>query len=242
MQCSSNLDALGAALAKAQAQVKGAKKDSANPFFKSSYADLSSVWDACREALTSNGLSVVQLPGFADGIATLDTILLHSSGQWICGTAGAPLGKQDAQGVGSAITYLRRYALAAVASVSPEDDDGNAASGKAEKKGRGGVASLREPGAQGAPVAPTPQPLTEKPKALADDEVMPWEGPTRDTPWPGPGPTNGKSVKEWANKHLRMAFEGTIKVPEEWLPVIQTEIKARSYKSVAERALDKPAA
>src|SRR5881394_2722278 len=100
MQHSEQLNELGAALAKAQAQVKGAKKDSANPFFKSSYADLSSVWDACRDALTGNGLSVIQLPGFADGIATLDTILLHSSGQWISGTAGAPLGKQDAQGVG----------------------------------------------------------------------------------------------------------------------------------------------
>lgn len=254
---SAELDKLATALAVAQRVIATARKDSQNPFFRSSYADLASVWEACREPLTVNGLSIAQFPGFIAGsppVATVTTVLLHTSGQWMAETAGAPMPDQtrkdgsveraNAQGVGSAITYLRRYALAAVASVSPADDDGNAASGKdkAEKKGRGGVASLREPGAQGAPVAPTPQPLTEKPKALADDEVMPWEGPTRDTPWPGPGPTNGKSVKEWANKHLRMAFEGTIKVPEEWLPVIQTEIKARSYKSVAERALDKPAA
>lgn len=93
------------------------------------------------------------------------------------------------------------------------------------------------------PVAPTPQPLTEKPKALTEEEPMPWEGPTRETLWPGPGPTQGKSVREWASKHLRMAHEGTVKVPEEWLPVIAAEIKARSYKSVIERAtLDKPAA
>ena len=114
---SEQLNELGAALAKAQSQVKGAKKDAANPFFKSTYADLASVWDACRDALTSNGLSVVQFPGFDNGMATLDTVLLHSSGQWMAGTAGAPLGKQDAQGVGSVLTYLRRYALAAVASV-----------------------------------------------------------------------------------------------------------------------------
>lgn len=126
---STQLDLLGAALAKAQASVKGAKRDAANPFFKSTYADLASTWEACREALTTNGLSVVQLPGEAkDGTVALTTMLLHSSGQWIAETATAPLAKQDAQGVGSAITYLRRYALAAVASVAPEDDDGNAAS------------------------------------------------------------------------------------------------------------------
>lgn len=239
MQHSEQLNELGAALAKAQAQVKGAKKDSANPFFKSQYADLASVWEACRDALTSNGLSVVQFPGYENGVATLDTVLLHSSGQWMSGTAGAPIGKQDAQGVGSVLTYLRRYALAAVASVSPADDDGNAASGK--DKGRGGARTPARTGAQGAPVAPPPPPLDEKPKALAEEEPMPWEGPTRETLWPGPGPTNGKSVREWTSKHLRMANEGTVKVPDEWKSVIEAEIKARSYKTVAERALlDKP--
>lgn len=72
MQHSEQLNELGAALAKAQAAVRGAKKDANNPFFKSTYADLASVWEACREALTSNGLSVVQFPGYADGVATLD--------------------------------------------------------------------------------------------------------------------------------------------------------------------------
>lgn len=177
IQHSEQLDALGAALAKAQASVKGAKRDAANPFFKSSYADLASVWEACREALTSNGLSVVQFPGYADGHATLDTMLLHSSGQWISGTAGAPLGKNDAQGVGSALTYLRRYALAAVASVSPEDDDGNGASKKSE---RGGTSTASRPKAAAAPVSPAPTPptaqeLSEKPAALRGEEAMPWD-------------------------------------------------------------------
>jgi hypothetical protein len=181
---SEQLDALGAALAKAQAAVKGAKKDSTNPHFNSKFADLASVWDACREALISNGLSVVQLPGFENGIVTLDTMLLHSSGQWIRGKAGAPIGKQDAQGVGSALTYLRRYALAAVASVSPEDDDGNAASQK--KTERGGAITRpvatgagRGPGVEGAaPTVPphiASQPLSEKPIALKEpDEPRVW--------------------------------------------------------------------
>jgi hypothetical protein len=181
---SEQLDALGAALAKAQAAVKGAKKDSTNPHFNSKFADLASVWDACREALISNGLSVVQLPGFENGIVTLDTMLLHSSGQWIRGKAGAPIGKQDAQGVGSALTYLRRYALAAVASVAPEDDDGNAASQK--KTERGGAITRpvatgagRGPGVEGAaPTVPphiASQPLSEKPIALKEpDEPRVW--------------------------------------------------------------------
>jgi len=136
---SEQLNELGAALAKAQAIMATAKKDSQNPFFRSSYADLASVWEACREPLTQNGLSVAQFPGFEPGnppTALVTTILLHTSGQWMAETAGAPLPDQtrkdgsvekaNAQGVGSAITYLRRYALAAVASVSPADDDGTA--------------------------------------------------------------------------------------------------------------------
>lgn len=157
---SEKLDQLAAALAKAQASVKGAKKDASNPFFKTTYADLASVWDACREALTSNGLSVVQFPGFDNGIATLSTMLLHSSGQWLSATAGAPLAKMDAQGVGSALTYLRRYTLAAVASVSPEDDDGQAASGVKRKMERGGVSTASP---KGVAVAPPSQPAPTTP-------------------------------------------------------------------------------
>ena len=130
------LDQLATALAKAQSQVKSAVRDSLNPFFKSKYADLASIWDACRDALTSNGLSIAQFPGpYENGTASLTTILLHSSGQWISEKASAPVAGKgnavpDAQGVGSAISYLKRYAIAAVAGVVTEDDDGNAATGK----------------------------------------------------------------------------------------------------------------
>lgn len=128
---SESLAAIAPALAKAQANIDTATKGKVNPAFKSRYADLASVWDACRDALTANGISVIQSPGDGEsGRVTLTTLLLHSSGEWIRGVVSAPVGKQDAQGVGSAITYLRRYALAAMVSVAPDDDDGNAATGR----------------------------------------------------------------------------------------------------------------
>lgn len=121
---------LATALAKAQAVVTSASKDKINPHFKSRYADLGAIWDACRLALTDNGISVVQMPeDAADGRVALTTVLLHSSGEFIGNTVSARLTKDDAQGVGSALTYLRRYALASfVGVVADEDDDGNAAS------------------------------------------------------------------------------------------------------------------
>jgi hypothetical protein len=126
---SESIATLATALAKVQATVEGALKDSNNPHFKSKYADLSSVWAACREQLCANGLTVVQFPGeMVDNRMTMTTQLSHSSGEWMRGTLSIPLSKVDAQGYGSAVTYARRYALAAVVGVCPEDDDGNAAS------------------------------------------------------------------------------------------------------------------
>lgn len=127
MNHSELLNELGGALAKAQGQIQAAKKDSANPFFKSKYADLASVWDACRKPLSDNGLSVSQFPCEAENGVAIETMLIHSSGQWISSRYTMPVSKNDAQAVGSAITYARRYALAAVVGIAPEDDDGNAA-------------------------------------------------------------------------------------------------------------------
>ena len=133
MTHSESINELANALVKAQSQVRGASKDSDNPYFKSKYADLSSVWDACRSALTGNGLSVVQSPRINLALSAetthveVETLLLHQSGQWVRDTLAIPVTKADAQGVGSAITYARRYALAAFVGVAPEDDDGNAA-------------------------------------------------------------------------------------------------------------------
>lgn len=125
---STELDQLATALAVAQGSIQGAVKDRTNPAFKSSYADLASVWDACRAALSSNGLSVSQHPGrLEDGSATVTTILLHKSGQHIASVCAALPRDQSPAAVGSVVTYLRRYALAAAVGVAPEDDDGQAA-------------------------------------------------------------------------------------------------------------------
>ena len=127
------IDKLAAALAKAQGEIEAAKKDSANPFYKSKYADLASVWDAIRVPLSKNGLSIIQDPYSKIGVVGCYTTLLHSSGQYTRSNLEVPVGKQDAQGYGSAITYVRRYQLQAIAGVAPEDDDGNAASGQGKQ-------------------------------------------------------------------------------------------------------------
>jgi hypothetical protein len=127
---------LVAALSVVQGKMSHAVKDSANPFFKSKYADLESVWDACRSLLAENGLAVMQFPGLYtdhDKSMSLTTIISHKSGEFISQEMSVPVTKADAQGAGSAITYMRRYALAAVVGVVQADDDGNAASNPQSK-------------------------------------------------------------------------------------------------------------
>lgn len=128
MKTSDSIKELATALAKAQAIMAGATKDKTNPAFRSKYADLASVWDACRDALTKHGLSIVQMtrPSEAQEVVVI-TRLMHSSGEWIESELALPVTKNDAQGFGSALTYSRRYALAAMVGVAPEDDDGQAA-------------------------------------------------------------------------------------------------------------------
>jgi hypothetical protein len=128
MEHSESIAKLAIALVRANAAVQHATKDSSNPHFKSRFASLNSVVDTVKPAYAAQGLTVVQMPGFSDGHATLETIVLHESGEWISGVSGSPLQKNDPQGVGSANTYLRRQSLSAVAGIAQEDDDGNAAS------------------------------------------------------------------------------------------------------------------
>jgi hypothetical protein len=134
MNRSETIGALSLALSKAQGMITGALKDSANPFFKSKYADLESVWDACREPLAKNELAVIQLSDETDKGIIVDTILSHSSGEWVSGRMFIPVAKIDAQTVGSACTYARRYSLQMIVGIAPIDDDGNAATGKDDKK------------------------------------------------------------------------------------------------------------
>lgn len=129
---SEQINELAGALAKAQGKITGALKDSANPFFKSKYADLASVWDACRGPLSENGLAIVQQTESDDSGVYVVTTLAHSSGQWMRSRLRLTPKDDTPQAMGSAITYGRRYALAAAVGVAQVDDDGNAASGKSE--------------------------------------------------------------------------------------------------------------
>lgn len=159
MDKSETIIELAKALAKAQGQISPALKDSENPHFRSKYADLSSVWAACRKPLTDNGLSVVQMPVDAPtpSSVALTTLLLHTSGEYISSTVSAPLTKQDAQGIGSALTYLRRYALSAIIGVvADDDDDGNAAS----RPHTNGASSYSPPARQSSP-APAAKPVAQ---------------------------------------------------------------------------------
>lgn len=132
MNKSESIKELATALAKAQGEIKGALKDSTNPHFRSKYADLASVVEAIRAPLAKNGIAYVQLTVPSDkDEAQVETVLMHSSGEWISGVIAVPVSKADAQGFGSALTYARRYGLAAAVGVAPEDDDGNAASAAA---------------------------------------------------------------------------------------------------------------
>lgn len=139
MNRSDSIVNLAAALVKAQAEVENATKDATNPFFGSSYASLNSVLAAYKAVFAKHGLAVVQMPAhIEDGMAGLESIVVHESGEWISQVASAPTPvtyskdgdprPPDAQSVGSVITYLRRYALAAIAQIAQEDDDANAGS------------------------------------------------------------------------------------------------------------------
>lgn len=118
------LNELAAALAKAQGEIMPAPKDADNPYFKSKYASLPAVRAAMQEAFAKNGLSVVQFPEVYEGRICLHTLLLHSSGQKLnCGTLAAEVDLTNPQKLGSAITYFRRYALAAISQTVADDDD-----------------------------------------------------------------------------------------------------------------------
>ncbi len=120
---SEQIDELCKSLSKAQACMTVAIEDKRNPHFKSTYASLNSIWNSCRDALTKEGLSVVQTMEPQSEAIYLVTTLLHSSGQWIKSTLPISSSTLTPQQLGSAITYLRRYSLAAIVGVAPGEDD-----------------------------------------------------------------------------------------------------------------------
>ena len=138
----------------AQMATEAVKKAATNPAFKSKYADLSEVVEAVVPALNKAGIGVMQFPSYDGELVGLTTVLMHESGATVTGTLHLRPSKSDPQGVGSAVTYARRYSLLAMTGAAPEDDDGAAASGPRQ--------------APPATAKPAPQPtLTERANRLA---------------------------------------------------------------------------
>ena len=134
MTKSDSIKEIASAISKAQAEMGGAIKDSNNPFFKSSYADLASVISVIKKPMTDNGLAYIQAPVFNGDIAGVTTLITHTSGEWFESELLLPIKKTDAQSVGSCVTYARRYSLQSLLGVPAVDDDGNAASMPATKQ------------------------------------------------------------------------------------------------------------
>ena len=175
------------ALAKAQAEIEGAEKGKVNPAFRSKYADLSSVWEACRSPLSKNGLCVIQQPFTRGNHAGLRTMLAHSSGQWVACVATTTPKDGGPQALGSCLTYLRRYGLSAFVGVCPEDDDGE----KAEGRDR----DAKPPGASWGRQVPAPRAAAGNQNAAARDSA--------DT---------GEPITPGTMEDLR--FEATAKMPK----------------------------
>ena len=127
MKSSELINELAAALCKAQAEMGGAVKDSSNPFFKSSYADLTSVIKAIKQPFADNGLSYTQFPVSSENGVGVSTRLMHISGQWLEMDYTLPTVKKDPQASGSAISYARRYALQSIAGIPTAEDDAESA-------------------------------------------------------------------------------------------------------------------
>ena len=131
MNQSEQINELATALSKAQGEMQAAIKDKVNPFYKSYYADLGSVWDAARPVLSKYGLCVMQTTELVADKTIMVTTLAHTSGQWVKSCLALNPSKNDSQGMGAAITYLRRYSLSAIVGVVCDDDnDGETAVGR----------------------------------------------------------------------------------------------------------------
>jgi hypothetical protein len=125
---------IATALASAQINMGKALKQANNPHFRSKYADLGSVLDACLPALNERGIAVIQPPGEDEHGRFVETVLIHGeSGEQLSCRVPLIIGKNEMQGYGGAVTYARRYGLMAMAGIAPEDDDGKAAAKAAPK-------------------------------------------------------------------------------------------------------------
>lgn len=192
---SDQITELAAALAKAQAAITNADMSQTNPGFGNKpYADLSDVWEACRAPLTANGLSVVQLPRSDGQKITVRTKLLHSSGQWIQTDLTATAQQNTPQAVGSVITYLRRYSLAAMVGVAPKGDDDDGESGEGRGAPRNTAPAQRQAPPANRPPATQSAPAAQKPATP----------PPAETPMP-------EAVKPWAERFEKLTDKDEFK-------------------------------
>jgi len=160
---SDTISNIAGALVIAQGQMSNAVKDSKNPFFKSKYADINSVREACLPALNAQGISVWQPTVFVEGKKFVQTIFLHTSGEFVSGLTEIVYAKEgDPQAQIAGTTYARRGGLQALANLGVEDDDGNTAAGRDAAPIRPAAA----PAQSAAPAANTTAPAAEKAKSF----------------------------------------------------------------------------
>lgn len=186
MNTSPTITKLAEALAKAQAELKTITKDRVNPHFRNRYATLDAIMEGIRPTLAKHGLSVIQGASDTATAFVVETMLLHSSGEYISNTVPMTLTKSDAQGVGSGITYGRRYGVSALLGLATdEDDDGNEAAKPAKQEPK--------PAPKAEPKSETPKPERVKPsesdKGVTMEEAMTF-------PYPAKGEWKGKPMGE----------------------------------------------
>jgi ERF superfamily len=208
MQKSDTIAKLADALAKAQSEIKSVSKDRTNPHFKNRYATLDAILDAVRPTLAKHGLSVVQGASDTTQGFNVETFLVHASGEYIANVVAVPVSKQDAQGVGSALTYGRRYGVSALLALSTDEDDDGEAAVKPPKK---------------ADPKPEPKPEPKKePEVQADDPRREWDGTDADAlhyRFPVKGsPNYGKRMEEISDADLQK-FVSWAGVKPDWLNV-----------------------
>jgi hypothetical protein len=192
---SAEINLLAEAIVTAQTQMQPAIKDSTNPFFKSKYADLSTVWAAVRPFLV-NSIAITQLPmESGNHHIVLDTQLTHVSGQWMRSRITMPVSKEDPQGYGSALTYARRYALGCMTGlVTEEDDDGNHASQPIKPKYVICDAAIRQPAVAAAHSPAGGASEVAQPPVALDAPII-WNA--------GKPPHRGKNIREVDGSYLK---------------------------------------
>jgi hypothetical protein len=199
MNHSEQISELATALAKAQAAIEPAQKDALNPHLRSHYADLASVWAACRKPLSDNGLSVVQGPEpDSAGNIVLKTKLMHVSGQWVESTMPLLFDKASMQALGSAITYGRRYALSAIVGIVADHDDDGERAGEAPPQRRPEAAPSQARGQS------NPERGESRPYQGNGQQRKPYDGPSKP-------PTSGKALFAWTREQEQKHDIGLLK-------------------------------